>query len=90
MQRRHIFSTGADTKERALKGQLPHVREHLVEALVHAPHLLEVLDSADAQLQGRILVADHEGVGVLLEGGHRPHVTHPLLDGLERKIKYNH
>ena len=25
------------------------------------------------------LIADHEGVGVLLEGGHRPHVAHPLL-----------
>ena len=43
---------------------------------------LEVLDSPDPELEGGVLVADHEGVVVLLEGGHGPHVAHALLHRL--------
>ena len=40
---------------------------------------LEVLDSPDPELQRGVLVADHERVVMLLEGGHGPHVTHSLF-----------
>ena len=40
---------------------------------------LEVLDGPDPELESGVIVADHEGVVVVLEGGHGPHVAHSLL-----------
>ena len=40
---------------------------------------LEVLDRFDLEFKGRVLVADQNGARMLLEGGDRPHVVHPLL-----------
>ena len=51
----------------------------------HAAVHLEVLDCADPELQGGVLVADNHGVAVLLEGGHGPHVAHTLLNSLQIK-----
>ncbi len=49
------------------------------------PEVLEVLDGPDFEVQGGVLVADHQRPGVLLKGRHSPHVVHTLLDSLEGK-----
>lgn len=41
----------------------------------------KVFDRFDSQLQGGVLVTNKDGARVLLEGRHRPHVVHSLLDG---------
>ena len=40
----------------------------LVELAVHVPQVLEVLDGPDLEVEGGVLVADHQGSRVLLEG----------------------
>ena len=52
------------------------------QLIVNVHQVLEVTHGLDLELQGGVFVADKDGVGVLLEGGDGPHVTHPLLDGL--------
>ena len=58
---------------------------HILNPATHSltlPSLtFEILDGLHFQLQGGILVAHKHGAGVLLEGGHGPHVVHSLLDG---------
>ena len=46
------------------------------------PKVVEVLDRLDLELGRRGLVHDEGGAGVLLQGGHGPHVAHALLHRL--------
>ena len=42
----------------------------------------EVFDSLDAEFEGGVLVADKQRLGMLLKGGHRPHVVQSFFYGL--------
>ena len=42
----------------------------------------EVFDSLDAEFEGGVLVADKQCLGMLLKGGHCPHVVHSFFYGL--------
>ena len=56
----------------------------LVQLAVNVPQVLEVLDSPNLEVQGRVLVADHQGSRVLLEGGDGPHVVHSFFHCLDK------
>ena len=47
---------------------------------------LEVLHRLDSQLQRGVFVADESRAPMLLERGHSPHMTDPVLDGLMQGI----
>merc|ERR1712066_326051 len=61
------------------------LRNLLIETCVNIPHVLEVLDCPDPELEGGVLVTHHQGVVVHLEGGDSPHVTHALLHCLVQR-----
>ncbi len=52
------------------------------ELAVHVPEILEVLDGPDLEVEGRVLIADHQSAGVLLESRNGPHVVHSFFDCL--------
>ena len=52
------------------------------ELAVDVPEVLEVLDGPDLEVEGRVLIADHQSAGVLLESRNGPHVVHSFFDRL--------